>query len=138
MILLIIMTIMIMLIILIPMIITIIIGISPRTSKIPIESSPWTSPRRTAARKTAVETFPATPSFHPLSMYTYIYIYIYRSLGVVSARIAQLSATPYEREILLRRRRRRLLIIMGDARGRVKVVANPGFGDELRVTVRVS
>ena len=45
---------------------------------------------------------------------------IYRSLGVVSDKIAQLSATPYKREILLLRRRRRLLliIIIGDARGR--------------------
>ena len=70
---------------------------------------------------------------------TYIYIYIERernrSLGVVSDKIAQLSATPYKREILRRRRRRRrrqrrrrrllLLIIIitiiiriGDARGR--------------------
>ena len=62
----------------------------------------------------------------------YIYIYIH-----ISDKIAQLSATPYKREILLlllRRRRRRvllllllLLLIMGDARGRVKVVANPGL-----------
>ena len=78
---------------------------------------------------------------------------IYRSLGVVSDKIAQLSATPYKREILLllllRPRRRRLLllllllmiimmimmimIMMGDARGRVKVVANPGLrGGESR------
>ena len=27
-----------------------------------------------------------------------------------------------------------MIIIMGDARGRVKVVANPGFGDRLRVS----
>ena len=63
--------------------------------------------------------------------------------GVVSDKIAQLSATPYKREILLlllllRRRRRRLLlllrriiIIIGDARGRVKVVANPGNRDRV-------
>ena len=67
---------------------------------------------------------------------------MYRSLGVVSDKIAQLSATSYKREILLlllllRRRRLLLLlliIIMGDARGRAKVVANPGFGDRLRVS----
>ena len=68
---------------------------------------------------------------------------IYRSLGVVSDKIAQLSATPYKREILLRRRRRQqllplLLLIIIDARERVKIVANPGFGDRLRVSsVRV-
>ena len=32
---------------------------------------------------------------------------VYRSLGVVSDKLAQLSATPYKREILRRRRRRR-------------------------------
>ena len=36
-------------------------------------------------------------------------IYIHRSLGVVSGKIAQLSATPYKREI---RRRRRLLLLL--------------------------
>ena len=64
-------------------------------------------------------------------------------MGVVSDKIAQLSATPYKREI--RRRRRRLLllllliiimiIVMGDARGRVKVVANPGNRDRVRPSV---
>ena len=69
----------------------------------------------------------------------YIYIYIYRSLGVVSDKIAQLSATPYKRKILRRRRRLLLIIIIiiiiiiviGDARGRVKVVANPGNRDRV-------
>ena len=42
-------------------------------------------------------------------------------MGVVSDKIAQLSATPYKREVLLllrRRRRRLLLLIIGDARVR--------------------
>ena len=58
-------------------------------------------------------------------MYMHIYIYIYRSLGVVSDKLAQLSATPYKREILRRRRRRIIMliiiimmIIIGDARAR--------------------
>ena len=77
-------------------------------------------------------------------IYIHTHVYTYRRLGVVSDRIAQLSAPPYKREkllLLLLRRRRLLLIIitMGDARGRVKVVANPGFGDRLRAcVVRVS
>ena len=66
-------------------------------------------------------------------------------MGVVSDKIAQPSATPYKREILRRRRRLLILImrimiiiiIMGDARGRDKVVANPGFGDRLRVACGV-
>ena len=83
-------------------------------------------------------------------VYIYTYIYIYRSLGVVSDKIAQLSATPYKREILLLllllllRRRLLLLIllllllliiIVGDARGRVKVVANSGNRDRVRPSV---
>ena len=84
--------------------------------------------------------------------YTHIqYICIYRSLGVVSDKIAQLNATPYKWEILLLRRRRRLLlliiitiiiiiiitIIIGDVRGKVKVVANPGNRDRVRGTWHV-